>query len=82
MVTRTRELMEGMSAEVILGIAETIWKNAEFDSPEMEAHFKQRYPLEVVQGWSKQAIAFALPCNCQIKKPKRRRAPLRSRRSR
>ena len=59
-----------MSAEVILGIAETIWKNAEFDSPEMEAHFKQRY-LEVVQGWSKeQAIAFALPYNCQIKKPK------------
>lgn len=71
MVTLTREVMEGMSADVLLGVAETIWHNMDFDSPEMEAHFKAKYPLETVRGWSKeQAIAFALPYKCQIRKPK------------
>lgn len=71
LVTLTREMMEGMSADVVLGIAETIWHNADFESPAMKAHFQQRYPLEVVRAWTKeQAISFALPYKCQIKKPK------------
>ena len=48
-----------------------IWNNADFESPEMEAHFKARYPLEKVRQWTKEEIInFALPYKCQIRRPK------------
>lgn len=71
MVTLDRANMEMMSLDMLRGVAETIWHNADFETPELEAHFRARYPLKTVQAWSKeQIIQFALPYKCQVRRPK------------
>ena len=71
-VELTREVMQGMTLDMLRGVAETIHKHKRFENEEEREHFEKAVPLQDVRdSWSKErCIAFILPHKAHIKKPK------------